>query len=526
MGIAVQGHPTRSAPRFPARLCLVLVSAALYTLAYPPIDQRPAALVAVAPFLLALRAASAYEAIALAVVWSLATMSVGITEWLVPAVVVYYQQSILTGVTLLVGTTLVGATLEYGAFALCYRRLSERFAPYANVLLTAAAWAAAELCRTRIGFGNPWGLFGYALVETGTDPSVWGTMTQIADLGGVYAVSFVLVAFNAGLAEIIVALRGRDTRNAGRMLLTCGAIVAGVLAYGGLRVREIAERRVDPVPVSIIQGNLDLGSQWREEMYGANLAEYLELTHRAVVESTPRVVFWPENAMTFFVDREPQYRKIVGATIGRLDVELVAGAPRFEGDGDYRYFNSVFLLRPDGDIVASYDKQRLLPFGEYFPFGMIDLLKRSFGRVREMTPGSASTPLPSRAGALGSIVCNEAMYPEDAVARVRDGAEVLVNLSNDSYVPGVEFAENQLRIATLRAIEQRRSLVRASTSGPSAIVDPTGRVVTRSAPHTAAVLAGSVLPSRELTLYARTGDAFAWSCLLVSVFAMFAARRE
>ena len=227
--------------------------------------------------------------------------------------------------------------------------------------------------------------------------------------------------------------------------------------------------------------------------------------------------------MTFFVDAEPEYRRLIGATTTALDVELVAGAPRFERGEPELYFNSVFLLRPDGEIVGRYDKGRLLPFGEYFPFGMIDLLKRNFGRVRELTPGDPSALLPSRAGMLGSIVCNEAMYPEDAVARVRAGAEVLVNLSNDSYVAGNEFAENQLRIATLRAIEQRRYLVRASTSGPSAIIAPSGQVLTRSAPHSAAILAGSIMPLSEPTLYARIGDAFAWICLGASALAMLAA---
>jgi apolipoprotein N-acyltransferase len=156
---------------------------------------------------------------------------------------------------------------------------------------------------------------------------------------------------------------------------------------------------------------------------------------------------------------------------------------------------------------------------------MSELLKRNFGRVRELAVGPESPPIASRAGLLGSIVCNEAMYPEDARERVTAGAEVLANLSNDSYVPGNEFAENQLRIAVLRAIEQRRYLVRASTSGPSAIVEPSGRVAARSAPHSVAVLRGHIAPSRATTLYARIGDAFAWLCLFAAAAAALATLR-
>ena len=167
-----------------------------------------------------------------------------------------------------------------------------------------------------------------------------------------------------------------------------------------------------------------------------------------------------------------------------------------------------------------------MPFAEYFPLSMIDLLRRSFGRVRTFEAATPLAPMPSRAGNLGVVVCNEAIYPDDAATRAREGAEVLTNLSNDSWVEGSEFAENQLRIATLRAIEQRRYLVRASTSGPSAIVEPTGRIATRSEPHTLAVLTGEIRPRNDVSTYGRFGDAFAGTCLAVTLAALAATRRR
>jgi apolipoprotein N-acyltransferase len=125
---------------------------------------------------------------------------------------------------------------------------------------------------------------------------------------------------------------------------------------------------------------------------------------------------------------------------------------------------------------------------------------------------------------LGVIVCNEAMYPEDSASRVREGATVLANLSNDSWIRAREFAEHQLRFAALRAVEQRRYLVRASTSGPSAIVEPTGRIQTRSGVLSAAVLSGEIASREERTVYARLGDAFAWICLVVTAVAVGLAR--
>jgi apolipoprotein N-acyltransferase len=514
--------PRRSA----ARGMLALLSAALYAAAFPPIDAHWAAPLALAPLLLALRASTPGQAATLGVVWSLAAMSAGITDWLVAAAVRYFDQPWHVGAGLLLVTTLVGASVEYGAVCLCHRAFRRRFSPAPVVLLTASAWVAAELCRTRIGFGNPWGLFGYAVVGDSADV-VWSPIVQVADLGGVYAVTFVLVAINATLVEAAAAVHAGALRTTAVTLAVGATVVGSSYSYGRIRLTT-PETGGSAVSIAIVQGNLDLGSQWNEGMYGANLAEYLELTGRVLREHGPgvRTVFWPENAMTFFVDQEPGYRTLIGRVLTRHDLELVAGAPRFENRDDPMYYNAAFVFDPDGEISGRYDKRRLMPFAEYFPLSTIDLLRRNFGRVRVFTPAPARRPPASRAGTLGILICNEAIYPQDAGARAREGAEILVNLSNDSWVEGVEFAEDQLRIATLRAIEQRRWLVRASTSGPSAIIAPTGRLETRSSPHTVAVLTGEIRPRADVSVYGRYGDAFACSCLGVTLAALAAGRRR
>jgi apolipoprotein N-acyltransferase len=490
--------------------------------------MRWTALFALVPFLLAIRGASLSRTIALAVLWSLASMCAGITDWLIDAVVVYYDQPPILGVAMLVGTTLIGASAEYVGFAICFRILSQRFSGTSLVLLTAATWVAAELCRTTIWFGNPWGIFGYAIAQTATgigpnDP--WLLLTQVADIGGVYAISFVLVALNAAIAECAVTILDGAPNRLLRPAIVGAVIVLLALAYGRARIWHLDGETRKPVKVALVQADLDLGSQWSEEFYGRNLREYLAMTHEAVDSYEPALLFWPENSMTFFVDREPSYRRAIGATIQPLDIELIAGAPRFDESQPPVYFNSVYLLAPNGEIEGTYDKRRLLPFAEYFPLSTVKLLRRSFGRVREFDVGEATEPLPSRAGRVGVIICNEAMYPSDSRARVRAGAEILANLSNDTWVGDTEFAEHQFRIAAIRAIEQRRDLLRASTSGPSGIVERNGRVQVRTAPFARVVLGGQVTPSSELTIYAHIGDLFAWCMLVLVALSVFRAGR-
>jgi apolipoprotein N-acyltransferase len=228
---------------------------------------------------------------------------------------------------------------------------------------------------------------------------------------------------------------------------------------------------------------------------------------------------WPESALTFFLDDEPLYRTAIARVLVHTGALLVTGGPRTANGREPPYHNTAFLLGPDAIIVAWYDKERLLPFAEYFPLPAFDVLRRSFGRVREFTAGVPTPPLPTPAGAAGVIVCNEALFPGPAAARVRNGADLLLALTNDTWVGDRKYARQAFEMTLVRAVEQRRWLVRASTAGPSAVVDPSGTVVAETEPLTAATLAATVAPRTGLTPYARVGDAFAVLCGLVALAA-------
>lgn len=230
--------------------------------------------------------------------------------------------------------------------------------------------------------------------------------------------------------------------------------------------------------------------------------------------------------MTFFLEREPLYRAAIARVLVPHGAELLAGGPRVEDEGAPRYYNSAFVLAPTGALVARYDKERLLPFAEYFPFGS-GLLRREFARVREFTPGAdGGTPLPTAAGPAGVVICNEAMFPRLVARRVRDGAALLVNLTNDSWLGDTQYSLQALDMARVRAVEQRRWVIRASTSGPSALIDPFGRVVEATVPDVRATLAGTVRPEHGSSSYGAWGDAFGLGCVLVTAVAVAAGLRR
>jgi apolipoprotein N-acyltransferase len=276
-----------------------------------------------------------------------------------------------------------------------------------------------------------------------------------------------------------------------------------------------------------VQANLELGAQWREEFYGANLERYLRLTLDAARRRRPKLVVWPEAAFTFFLETEPMYAASLASVLRPFDLELVAGGPRAVPGVADTYTNAAFAIDPSGAIRGRYDKERLLPFAEYYPLGSLTAVRRSFDRVRTFVPGQASSPLPTPAGKAGILICNEAMFPELARARVRDGAELLLVLTNDTWVGSPTFAGIAFDMTVLRAIETRRWTVRASTAGPSAIIDPTGGVHGAAAYDTAATVEGDVAARSGLTVYARWGDVFAMACAAGTFLAvMMAVRRR
>jgi apolipoprotein N-acyltransferase len=500
-------------------VALTVLSGALYGIAFPPVGWWPVAWIALVPFLVAIRGASAARSIGLGALLGVAA-SLGVGTWMPDAVVRYYAQPFLVGAVVFLVCAFLQACWQYALFALACGRLGARGGPL-GPLAVAAAWTAAELARAKPSIGNPWAMIGYSQVPV-------PLLVQTADVAGVFGVGFVVAAVNAAIAEWWIARRtgGRPPVAAA---LVVGGVVGAILAYGVLVMRRFdAAPRAGAVPVVAAQANLDLGVQWRQEFYGANLATYAGLTRDAVRERRAGIVVWPESALTFFLESEPAYRAYLATLAARSGIQLLTGGPRVVPEGARAresYRNAAFVLSPGGEPAATYEKRWLVPFAEYFPFPSLDFLRREFGRVREFTPGTLQAPLPTLAGPVGVTICNESMLAEHTIDRVRAGATWLVTLTNDSWVGRRQYADIALEMSRLRAVEVRRWLVRSSTSGPSAVIDPVGRLVDRKPFDTRGIVRGDVTPRHGFTPYSRIGDVFAWTCALVALVLVLAPSR-
>lgn len=501
--------------RLALKLSVAAFTGYLYGYCFPPDSIHLLAWVVFIPLCLIVRTSTLGVAAGAAALFSMAGMCATV-DWLPQTVANYYDQPLLIGAALFAAVMFLMVAPWVGAFGAAYKVAAHR--PSAlRPLYAGAAWTAAEFARANLLTGNPWVLLGYSQLDV-------IPLLQIADITGVYGLSFAIVTANAALAESWLSRRG-GLKAAIAGAAFAASIVAAVLAYGQWRLR--AEGHLADLPateVVLVQGNVDLGAQWRTELYGQTLDVYLRLTTEALRQAPAPLVVWPENAMTFFVDREPLYRAAIARTLQHWNAQLIAGGPHHDGGNQPRFYNSAFLVEADGTIRGRYDKEKLLPFAEYFPFAGSELLRRSFGRVREFTPGAPTSPLPSVAGAAGVLICNEAMFPEVARRRVAAGATYLVNLTNDTWVGDRKFSEIMFDTSILRAVETRRYLLRVSTSGPSAVVDPFGRVTTITPLFESTTTRGVIRPSDEQTIYARAGDVFAWLCVAFAVLGVVLGR--
>ncbi len=478
---------------------LTVVSAALYAASFPPLGLAPLAWVALAPFLVAAVRVRPLGAACLGTLWGV-LMGFGVAWWLPAMIAGYFELPAVAGWLGFLVVAL-GLTAWYvAAFAAWLSWLAERRAM--GPLLVAAGWGASELARARLLVGNPWALAAYSQVR-------FTTLVQIADLAGPYGIGMLIAAVNAAVAGLVAPrLRARRPR-----LAVAGLVLTLVatLAYGSHRLSETFATG-EPATVALVQGAIERGFGWRPEYQRLGLDRYLALTRDARA-LRPRLVVWPESAISAYLQEPtPEQRAILQAT-REVGADLLLGGPHYEfADRRTLYHNSIFAVHA-GRVTGRYDKIRLLPLAEE------NLPSRLLARETSFTPGAHATLLEAGDLRIGAFICWEAMYPELVREFALAGAEVLANLSNDAWFGDAAPARLHLDTAALRAIENRRYLLRATATGLSAVIDPYGRTVTESRLHEPEVLTATIRPSDARTPYQRWGDSVAWAALALALAA-------
>ena len=277
------------------------------------------------------------------------------------------------------------------------------------------------------------------------------------------------------------------------------------------------------VRIALLQGSIDQYKKWDQE-YVREIKESYAGLASMIPKASVNLVVWPETALPGWY---PQDKKVAGwleKVVRKTRVHHLAGAVT---RGEEKALNSAFLLSPDGTVLARYDKMHLVPFGEFVP--MQSILGRWIAVLNELggfTGGEGHRPLGFNGTRLGVGICYESIFPEIPRAQVRNGADILVNLTNDGWYLDTAAPEQHFAMNVFRAVENRRFLVRAANTGISGILSPSGTIVDRTRLGERTVLTGTASPRGEKTLFTRFGDWFPLLCSVSAVFGIAARRKK
>ena len=441
--------------------------------------------------------------------------------------------------------------LYHALFAALIVACRARFGRHIALLFVPFAWVAVELARARIT-GLPWDLLGVAQVDN-------PLLTRLAPFAGVYALSFVIAAINA---LWLVRIRVRERRFT-RPLLTGIGVAVIVLYVFALRIVPMHKTSPVTARATLVQENLEVGAadtgphlsaQQLLQTFSAlslnpsrsrcNGIPELPSTRCFVFapQSSSRdgyartsvatsLIVWPESPAPF-EERDPQFRDAMSALAREARAPVIVGnigIDRTDANSrGYNLFNSASFVTPDGDFAGRYDKMHLVPFGEYVPFkAFFFFAKNLLNEVGTFDPGTHRVVFTTGGHTYGTFICYESIFANEVRQYVQQGAEVLVNISNDGWYGDTSAPWQHLNMVRMRAIENHRWVLRATNTGVTAAIDPYGRVTAAAPRHIRTALQIGFGYEHDVTFYAAHGDLFAYLCALVTTLALaFSLKRK
>jgi len=286
--------------------------------------------------------------------------------------------------------------------------------------------------------------------------------------------------------------------------------------------------------IALLQGNIPQDVKWSRDFRDRTMAIYDRLSRQAAKESNASsggrldLLVWPESAVPFFFQDEPQQADKVRRLAQELAVSILLGSPAHESrNGQSSFFNSAYMITPDGTTAGRADKLHLVPFGEYVPWGrFFPFISKIVEGIGDFVPGETARVLPAGGIKLGTMICYEAIFPDIARRYVANGARIMVNITNDAWFGRSSAPYQHLAMAAFRAVETRTPLVRAANTGITAFVDQNGHIKTMTGLFTEDYRIVTVVPGSGESLYLRIGDLPAWLCILISAGIMGIAWRR
>lgn len=508
------------------QMIFACASGLLLPLCFPKFDLGLLAWVALIPLHLALDQCSKQRAFWIG--WLSGVVGfTGIMAWVVTAMTTYGKvPEPVSYAILLLLTTYLG--LYVGLYSLAFVWLRELIPRY-GIFFAPCFWVALEFFRTYLLSGFPWCLLGYSQYRE-------LDLIQVADLTGVYGVSFLVVLVNVALAELMLWMmpffRGFHPTKLPWELLTTAAVcmvLSWFYSSAVLSDRNV-QQTLPSITVGVVQPNIDQAVKWDASFREETMRRLDRLTGQ--LGTGMDLIIWPEAATPFILEREKEYQLELISWAERAQAPLLLGSPalRFYPDRRPYLLNSAYLLGTDGTILGRYDKHHLVPFGEYIPFksSLLFFLDKLVEGIGDFEPGPGSktlsfspkslgrdSPSTPRSVKFGVAICYEVIFPDLVRQFAANGAGFLVTITNDGWFGPSSAPAQHFAMVVFRSIENRLAFARAANTGISGFVDPFGQITQATPLFTELALHATIPIKFSRTFYSYYGDVFASTCVII-----------
>jgi apolipoprotein N-acyltransferase len=396
------------------------------------------------------------------------------------------------------------------ALGLLFRLCRKKF-PVLYVLVFPSLWVLVEYLRSLGEISFPWNLIGYSLT-----PLL--PLSQLASLTGVFGLSFVVVLGNVLLWKFASNLRRKGSIDRG--LPVFAAVLVAVSVWGFIRMKTAAPTNAKTVTIAALQSDIDQ-NHWGNNSLDSSF-EIVETLVRRAAKEKPDLIIMPESALLCYLINRPMLADRVASWSRELGIPLIVGALHWDNapkgsSSEYYVYNTAYYLDPATARFSPYYKIKLVPFSETLPFkGVFPILSRvnlgqaDFRSGRDFTVFSIGNTIKA-----GPFICYEIIYPGFVRERVKRGANLLVNITNDGWFGKSSGAFQHATMARMRCIENGVPLARAANTGITMLVDQFGRILKRKEIYTRTYLSGSLNVGRIPTLYTSLGDWPVWLSVFI-----------
>jgi apolipoprotein N-acyltransferase len=486
---------------------LSATSGVLLAAAFPPFNLHLLIGIAFVPMLFAIQTNDLNAAFRVGFITGAVFFSI-LVWWIAPAISVYGKMPWFTAwpVTMLL---VIYLALFTGIWGMCLKFIFRYNNEHVLVIVlsifsSAALWTLLEWFRgVMVAGGFPWGSLAYALSSV-------PELIQSACIWSIYGISFFIMVFNMGTYLLIkqLAMEKRDTITSLACLMILPLTLLLLYTFPCTR----PDSRGKEVFVAALQGAFAQDIKWDPAIREETVTRYAELGKAAfsnVTHNTPyRLAIWPETALPFYFQQDPPWQQAVIEAVMEYDADTITGSQSYDYDiqGNVQFMNSAYMITRDGKITGRYDKQHLVPFGEYLPLEKyMDWARKYMPTLGNFRPGDNARPLTSGEIKAGVLICFESIFPDMARKTVIEGANMLVVMTNDAWFGNTGAPYQHAEMAIFRAVETGRWLVRAANTGISEIVSPDGTVKVESRLLTPEYITGTVTLYEHRTFYVKYG---------------------